>query len=181
MAMVNDADSLKWGYLVKSWATGLDYVSPPVTPHPPANPPAAPPAWVLPPLNPVNFDVPTPGGPVQKTIPGVTCLSANDFKTLLGKAGINTVTYPPNTNEVIIVQGNANTMVIRLPPKTVLQASEQNLLAGGSYPVFSFYSPLYSPAGGPAIIPHPPQMPKQQAVMDLHANRIGDYTMGLCA
>ena len=31
MAMVNDADSLKWGYLVKSWATGLDYVSPPVT------------------------------------------------------------------------------------------------------------------------------------------------------
>ena len=49
--------------------------------------------------------------------------------------------------------------LIRLPPKTVLQASEQNLLAGGSYPVFSFYSPLYSPAGGPAIVPHPPQMP----------------------
>jgi hypothetical protein len=181
MAMVNDADSLKWGYLVKSWATGLDYVSPTATPHPPQNPPAAPPAWALPPLKPVYFDVTTAGGTVQKAIPGVAHLSENDFRTLLGKAGINTVTYPPGTTEVIVVQGSATTMVIRLPPTSVLQASEQNLLAGGLYPVFSFYSPMFSPPGGPNIVPHPPQMPDQKAVMDLHANRIGDYTMGLCA
>jgi hypothetical protein len=181
MAMVNDADSLKWGYLVKSWATGLDYVSPTATPHPPQNPPAAPPAWVLPALKPVNFNVTTAGGTVQKTIPGVTHLSTGDFAGLLDKAGIHTVNYPPGTTDVIVVQGSATTMVIRLPPTSVLQASEQNLLHGGGYPVFSFYSPLYSPIGGPVIAPHPPQMPDQKGVMDLHANRIGDYTMGLCA
>ena len=47
-------------------------------------------------------------------------------------AGINAVNYPPATTDVIMVQGDATTMVIRLPPKTVLQASEQNLLKGDS-------------------------------------------------
>ena len=108
-------------------------------------------------------------------------LSAATFEDLLKKAGIAAVNYPPGTTEVIIVQGNANTMVIRLPPTSVLQASEANLLAGGAYPTLTFYDPLYSPPGGPTVRPRLPVLPDKKAVMDLHANRIGDYTMGLCA
>ena len=182
MPMVNDSDSLKWGRFVKSWATGLDYINTAPAQHPPQVPPAQPlPKWTLPPLNPVNFDVTTGGSTVQKTIPGVLHLSTNRFTELLGHADIGTVNYPPGTTDVIIVQGNATTMVIRLPPKSVLQASEQNLLAGGAYPVLSFYNPLYSPAVGPPVNPRPPVLPDVKGIMELHANRIGDYTMGLCA
>ena len=180
MAMVNDADSLKWGRLVKSWATGLDYINTPADQHPPQQPPAAPPAWALPPLKPAYFDTTIDGKAVQKAIPGVLRLSADEFEELLGKANINTVNFPPGTTEVIIVQGSATTMVIRLPPTSVLKASETNLLNGGAYPVFSFYDPLYSPPGQ-HLHPNPPTMPDRKGVMELHANRIGDYTMGLCA
>jgi hypothetical protein len=180
MAMVNDADSLKWGRLVKSWATGLDYINTPSDQHPPQQPPKVPPAWALPPLNPAYFNATVDGNVVQKAIPGALRLSTNQFTALLASAGIGTVNYPPNTTEVIIVQGSATTMVIRLPPTSVLQASEVNLLNGGAYPVFSFYDPLYSPPGQ-HLTAHPPQMPDRKGVMELHANRIGDYTMGLCA
>ena len=180
MAMVNDNHSLKWGCLVKSWATGLNYVDTDAGQHPP---PAGPlPAdWALPPLKPVNFNAGGAGAAVQRTIPGVLHLSTARFTELLGKAGIAPVNYPPGTTEVIIVQGNANTMVIRLPPTSVLQASEANLKAGGAYPMFTFYDPLYSPVGGPIARPRLPVQPDNKAVMELHANRIGDYTMGLCA
>ena len=177
MAMVNDSDSLKWGCLVKSWSTGLNYVDTDAGQHPPPAGPL-PAAWALPPLKPVNFGA---GGAGQKTIPGVLHLSAAKFEDLLKKAGIAAVNYPPGTNEVIIVQGNANTMVIRLPPTSVLKASEANLVAGGIYPMLPFYDPLYSPPGGPIARPRLPALPDRKGVMELHANRIGDYTMGLCA
>ena len=177
MAMVNDSDTLKWGYLVKSWATGCNYIDTDAGQHPPPAGPL-PAKWALPPLKPVNFNA---DGAGQKTIPGVLHLSADKFKDLLKEAGIPAVHYPPNTTEVIIVQGNANTMVIRLPPTSVLQASEANLKAGGAYPMFTFYDPLYSPVGGPIARPRLPVQPDNKSVMELHANRIGDYTMGLCA
>ena len=181
MALVSDADTLQWGLLVKSWATGLDYVNTPPANHPPQQPPAAPPKWALPPLKPVNFDATVNGHAEQKTIPGVVRLSVGEFTALLEEANIFSGSYPPGTTEVIVVQGSANTMVIRLPPQPVLKASEDNLLAGGAYPVFSFYEPLYKQPGVPAPHAQPPTLPNRQGIMELHANRIGDYTMGLCA
>jgi len=188
MAMIADKHSLTWGRIVKSWATGLDYLAtPPAQQPPPAGAKIAGKAWALPPLQPVNFQATVNGSAVQKTIPGVLYLTMQECTALLNKAGIPTVdpsgnlniTYPPATTDVIIVQGNANTMVLRLPPKAVLQASEQNLLNGGPYPTPTFYNALYSPPNGPVISPAAPTT--QAGIMDLHANRIGDYTMGLCA
>lgn len=181
MALVSDADTLKWGLLVKSWATGLDYFSTPPQNHPPQQPPAEPPAWALPALTPVNFNATVNGNVEQKTIPGVVRLSVGEFTTLLEKAGIFSATYPPNTTEVIVLRGDANTMVIRLPPTSVLKASEDNLLAGGAYPVFTFYEPLYKQENAPPPHAQPPTLPDKEGIMKLHANRIGDYTMGLCA
>jgi hypothetical protein len=183
MAMIPDPYSLKWGQLVKSWATGRDYIGTSSASQPPAaGVSTAGKTWALPALSPVNFSATVAGVAVQKTIPGVLYLSTSQFSTLVNAAGIPTVNYPPGTDEVIIVQGNASTMVLRLPPTSVLQASEQNLLNGGPYPTPSFYEPLFSPPGGGAVVhAHPPAMPDRAGVMDLHANRIGDYTMGLCA
>lgn len=175
--MINDPDSLTWGRLVKSWATDLDYVNTPPFNQPPQPPAPLPPAWKLPPMAPVSFQ----SGGAQRTIPAATYLTTAQFSTLCAAAGINSVNYPAGTTEVIIVQGNAMTMVIRLPPKTVLQASEQLLLTGGNYPTPSFYDPLYAQPGGPIPSANPPMPPNTAGIMDLHANRIGDYTMGLCA
>ncbi|MBY0318270.1 MAG: hypothetical protein K2X72_06060 [Reyranella sp.] len=182
--MIQDPDSLTWGRLVKSWATGLDYLNtPPGQQPPPAGASAAGKPWALPPLAPASFNATVGGNVVQKTIPGVLYLTKDDCNTLLGAAGIpaERVTYPPETTEVIIVQGDAKTMVIRLPPTKVLQTSEANLLGGGAYPTPAFYEPLFSPPGGPVKHANPPQLPNKAGIMDLHANRIGDYTMGLCA
>jgi hypothetical protein len=179
MAMIEDADSLTWGRLVKSWATGLDYINSPPSRRPPDLPaPSATAPWTLPSLKPVKFDV-EPG--VRKTIPGVLYLSTAQLTGLMNAAGISTVNFPSGTTEVIIVQGDADTMVLRLPPKSVLQASEQNLLSGGAYPTPTFYEPLYTDPGEPVVHAKPPMLPDVAGIMNLHANRIGDYTMGLCA
>jgi hypothetical protein len=181
MPMINDADSLTWGRLVKSWATGLNYVNTPAAEQPPHPPAPLPAAWTLPQLSPVNFKVTIGASTVQKTIPGALYLSTVQFAALLGAAGINAVNFPPGTTEVIIVQGNANTMVLRLPPTSVLQTTEQSLLNGGAYPTPTFYEPLYTPPGGAVVHANPPILPDRAGIMNLHANRIGDYTMGLCA
>jgi hypothetical protein len=175
--MINDPDSLTWGRLVKSWATDLDYVNTPAANQPPQPPAPLPTAWRLPPMAPVSFQA----DGVQRTIPFATYLTTTQFSALCAAAGINSVNYPPATTDVIMVQGDATTMVIRLPPKTVLQASEQSLLTGGSYPTPSFYDLLYAQPGGPVPSANPPRRPNVAGIMDLHANRIGDYTMGLCA
>lgn len=178
-SMIPDEYSLSWGRLVKSWATGLDYITPQAIPKPPTGSSAGKP-WMLPPLSPVDFPASVGGNAVQKTIPGVLYLTKDECNALLDAAGIpkDLVQYPPATTEVIMVQGNENTMVIRLPPTEVLKASEKNLLAGGPYPTPTFYDPLYSPPGV-SLKAKPPV--DKVAIMDLHANRIGDYTMGLCA
>ncbi len=70
-------------------------------------------------------------------------------------------------------------MVIRLPPTVVLQRSESDLLGGGIYPTPFFYEELFTPPGGATV--HPRLPTDKAGIMTLHANRIGDYTMGLCA
>jgi hypothetical protein len=180
--MIPSPNSLAWGRLVKSWATGLDYVNTPAAqqPPPPTSTTAGKP-WALPALSPVTVSTSVGGNVVQKTIPGVLCLTKTDFNNLLVAASIPNANYPPTTTDVIVVQGDPQTMVLRLPPKAVLQQSEKDLLAGGSYPTPAFYEPLFKSPTGPVVHAKPPTLPDTAGIMDLHANRIGDYTMGLCA
>jgi hypothetical protein len=181
-SMINDPDSLRWGQLVKSWVTGLDYIgTPPEQQPPPSTATTAGKPWALPAFSSVSFSATAGGTPVQKTIPGVLCLSKADFMTRLNAAGIPSANFPPATTDVIIVQGDPQTMVLRLPPTAVLQQSEKDLKAGGAYPTPTFYEPLFSPPGGPMVHAKPPTMPDIGGIMRLHANRIGDYSMGLCA
>ena len=178
--MIDSEEALAWGMLVKSWATGLDYVTAPPAEQPPITkkiPAGA--KWALPPLAPVSFPTTVGGSPAQKTIPGVVYQTKEEFNALLVEAGIKNAVYPPETTEVIIVQGDEKTMVVRLPPTVVLQRSEKDLLSGGVYPTPDFYKALFTPPGSALV--HPKAPSGKAAIMTLHANRIGDYTMGLCA
>jgi hypothetical protein len=183
----------QWGRLIKSWATHLDYVGEPDKPQPPRDywvnktwgaPGGPAPATILDidnEGNPKPWCLPA-GGPVlvpaakggSVTLPLAIAMTVDEFKTKVAAAHVEIKAMPGQYTHVIIVQGNVETMVMRLPPKDTLQGSEDDLLLSGQeYPLRSFYGELY---------PCEPNYPKTRpAIMELHANRIGEYTLNNCS
>lgn len=183
----------QWGRLIKSWATHLDYVSQATNPQPPRTywvnktytiPAGRTPApatipdtdannnpkpWCLPPASAVMVPK-TDGSAIA--LPTAVAMTVEEFTTRVAAAGVSITTMPKQYTNVIIVQGNVETMVMRLPPKDTLQGSEDDLLNGTLYRFQSFYATLYGTA---------PKIPtKQPDIMELHANRIGEYTLNNC-
>ena len=186
---VKDLD--QWGRLIKSWATHLDYVSNPSAPQPPRD------YWVnktwgatTPPAPATTLDIdnegkPKPwclpsGGPVlvpdaqgkSVALPFATAMTTREFMTRVAAAGVEITVMPEQYTSVVIVQGNVETMVLRLPPKDTLQSSEDDLLNGTPYQIRSFYGSLYSGTF------HQPS--GRTDILELHANRIGEYTLNNC-
>lgn len=173
-----------FGLLVKSWATGLNYFT---NPTPASVPTAAIPAgtpWALPALG--ALFVPVAGSATPASVSAVA-MSWDTFAGILHDANnavpVGVISNPTGTvTSVVIVQGDNTTMVLRLPPKLKLQQSEQALLTPGTaYGIPTFYNGLYNDpvTGAP---PATPVMPANSTgILQLHANRIGDYTMSLCA
>jgi hypothetical protein len=183
----------QWGRLVKSWATHLDYVSQVDAPQPPrdywvnttwpsqagrtpapatildTNPDGTPKPWCLP----KGGEVPVPdanGGTVQ--LPFAVAMTVKQFTDRVAKAGVSITNIPQQFQHVVIVQGSHDTMVMRLPPQVMLQSSEDDLLNGVTYTMRPFYWSLFGTA---------PDTPAEQAgIMELHANRIGEYTLNNC-
>jgi hypothetical protein len=183
----------QWGRLIKSWATHLDYISQDYAKQPPRinwvnqtwpgeqgrtpgpvtvadrNAAGSPLPWCLPAMTPINVrqadgtDIPL----------NAVAMTANDFKTRVGLAGVTIMTMPDAYTNVIIVQGSPQVMVLRLPPQDTLQSSEDDLLNGNAYEVAPFYSTLF---GGPPNVPA-----AAPDIMQLHANRIGEYTLNTCS
>jgi hypothetical protein len=188
----NVANLDQWGRLIKSWATHLDYVSQADAPQPPRDywvnktwdapkPPApatvldtdsegSPKPWCLPTGGPVVVPA-ADGGTVN--LPFAVAMTVDEFKARVTAASVDITAMPTEYTNVIIVQGSASTLVMRLPPKDMLQGTEDDLLNGGAYQMRPFYSALYN---GP---PTPPTDPA--GIMELHANRIGEYTLNNCA
>lgn len=184
----------QWGRLVKSWATHLDYVSQAEAPQPPrdywvnkswptergrtpapktipdTNPDGTPKPWCLPKGGPVPVKD-ADGGTV--TLPKAVAMTVEQFTKRVSIAGVSITNLPEQFKHVIIVQGDRDTMVMRLPPKEMLQSSEDDLLNDVAYTMRPFYWSLFGTA---------PDMPTEQAgIMELHANRIGEYTLNNCA
>jgi hypothetical protein len=184
----------QWGRLVKSWATHLDYVSQAENPQPPrdywvnktwptergrtpapatisdTNPDGTPKPWTLPKGGPVNVPD-ADGGTVA--LPFTVAMTVKQFKARVDIAGVSITNFPEQYEHVVIVQGSHDTMVMRLPPEEMLQSSEDDLLNGVAYAMRPFYWALFGTQ---------PDMPTKQAgIMELHANRIGEYTLNNCS
>jgi hypothetical protein len=124
---------VRWGKLVKTWATGKCYFDPPIT---------------LAQL------------PIPRTIAELKAQIA-----LVG-AGIH---IPDNIAGLAFFHYNADTLAIRLPPKERIEAKEQELQQGtNDYPFPDFYTDFINRPLSPAV------------KMDVHACRIGDYTISMC-
>lgn len=182
----------QWGRLVKSWATHLDYVSQPYDNQPPrkdwvkqpahSTEPGPAPAtltdqgkpWVLPEMK--RVDAPNAGGG-KTAIPGAIGLTVDEFKDRLAKAGVTGVFVPEQYKKVVIVQGDKDTMIVRLPPQDELQGSEDDLLNGAAYRIPAFYNGLWYPGFEPRL---PNAVDDKASTMMLHAARIGEYTLNNC-
>ena len=81
------------------------------------------------------------------------------------------ITFPDGMVGVQFVQFSSETIVIKLPPKEMVEATEAELVAGLQYPMPQFYDDFYDT-----------RLPKMttEAALDLHAARIGDYAVRNC-
>jgi hypothetical protein len=124
----------RWGKLVKTWATGTNY------------------------LEDEN------AYPLPETV--------DEFKEQLAKAQVF-ATVPERFKHIKFVAQEQDTITVKLPPKVMIEDSEALLNQPGStYPLPPFYKRLFN-----GIDPVIPEAEK----FKVHAERIGDYTLSLCA
>jgi hypothetical protein len=128
------SDDILWGKLVKSWATGNNYVAP---------------------------NRPAPAIP----------RSQEELLAQAADVGL-TITFPDGMVGLEIIQYSSQTAVIKLPPKSMVEAAEAEFEKPDAlYPMPRFYDDFF----GARL----PQMVKKE-LLDLHAARIGDYSIRNC-
>ena len=124
----------RWGNLVKTWATGVNYL----------------------------------GDENQYPIPQ----TMDEFKEQLSKAQVF-ATVPERFTKIEFVSSEQDTILVRLPPKQMIDDSESMLnKPGATYPLPPFYKRLFN--GMDPVIP-------ESEKFKVHAERIGDYTISYCA
>jgi hypothetical protein len=130
------SNDVLWGKLVKSWATGRNYVHPDGQPF-----------------------------PIPRTLDELQEIIATRIPDL-------TVTFPDGMVGLAVIQYSRQTAVIKLPPKDMVEATEQQLRQpDAKYPMPKFYETFFgSPL--PAL--------SQERLFELHAARIGDYSIRNC-
>ena len=123
-----------WGKLVKTWATGINYLGD-------------------------GNDYPLP-----KTI--------EEFKQQLATAQVF-ASVPEWAKSIRFVSSDSDEIVVRLPPKHMIEDSEELLAKpGATYPIPDFYRRIFQ--GMDPVIPEADRL-------KVHAERIGDYTVSICA
>jgi hypothetical protein len=128
------SDDILWGKLVKSWATGTNYIM---------------------------RDRPAP--PIPRTLA--------ELLEQVADIGLR-ISFPEGMVGLEIIQYSGQTAVIKLPPKSMVEDTEAEFEAADApYPMPPFYEAFFhSPL---------PKMDKTQ-LLDLHAARIGDYSIRNC-
>jgi len=147
-----------WGKLVKTWATGQNYID-----------------HVMTETDPVPT---TEEQPLKYPKPR----SFEEFWDQCAQARIGLVyddgNYTPVLRDdgigLIVLQGDADVFVLRLPPREILLEYEKRFLAGGTYEFPPFYSTVFGTE------PLPSQYDTKVKRMTIHADRVGEYTLNTC-
>jgi hypothetical protein len=83
---------------------------------------------------------------------------------------------PKHVTDLVVYSHEKSTMVLRLPPKDLVEASEKELR--GRSPSPYDLPPFYADALG--VSGQTPQFANEKEALDFHARRIGDYTISNC-
>ena len=167
---INVDNHLMWGRLVKSWATGRDYVTHNVTDGNPVPP------------------EPGPGLPVPFPKPSsFSELVATCRNNHVGLHFVATATSPKtyctgNENVgFVLLQGTSEISILRLPAKEKIHESEAALLGtGGQAPLDYALPTFYGAAFGTPAAPAPMRQMGLSEKMEFHAQRVGEYTINTC-
>jgi hypothetical protein len=152
-------DYAVWGKLVKTWATGRNYVDHVMTE---ANP------------------VPTAEEQPPK-YPKPRSFAEFWEQCRAAKVGLvyddgNLTPVPQNAGVALaVVQGDTDVFLLRLPPEGILTSHERRIIDNGIYKLPSFYDRIF----GAQLVPG--QQATKVQRMTVHAERIGDYTLSTCA
>lgn len=148
-------EALVWGKFVKSWATGRNYVDNPQFPIPPVEDP--------------------PKYPRPNTI-----------RDLVGQLGTKLTLYyddaagsPVEANDNIglsCLEGNADVLVVRLPAAEFIEKSEAELSKPtGVYSVAAYYVDVFYDSRLLTAA-----VDTEEHRLELHAKRLGEYTINQC-
>ena len=97
--------------------------------------------------------------------------TVEEFKEQLAKAQVF-ATVPERFKNIQFVTSDQETLLLKLPPKVMIEDSEAILRESGTtYPIPPFYKRLFNGAD-PVVT--------EADKFKVHAERIGDYTMSLC-
>ena len=97
--------------------------------------------------------------------------TVEEFKEQLAKAQVF-ATVPERFKHIQFVTSDQETLLLKLPPKVMIEDSEARLSeAGATYPIPPFYKRLFN--GTDPVIPEADKF-------KVHAERIGDYTISFC-
>jgi hypothetical protein len=98
--------------------------------------------------------------------------TVEQFKEQLARAQVF-ATVPERFKNIQFVTSDQETLLLKLPPKVMIEDSEAMLSEQGStYPIPPFYKRLFN--GIDPVIP-------EDEKFKVHAERIGDYTISNCA
>lgn len=79
-----------------------------------------------------------------------------------------------NIKHLRVIRYDENELVIKIPPKSFIEASEAEMLKpGGTYELPPFYGHIEAPGAQPNAT--------EKQKLQLHAQRISDYTIAHCA
>jgi hypothetical protein len=128
-------NDILWGKLVKSWATGKNYVDP---------------------VNGAPIPIPRTLGELQETARSIDLA----------------ITFPDGMVGLAIIQYSPQTAVIKLPPKAMVEETEAKLKQPNAvYPMPKFYEDFFRTRLPPLA---------EGELLNLHAARIGDYSIRNC-
>jgi hypothetical protein len=149
-------DYLKWGKLVKTWATGKNYVDHTITNDDPV---------------PTTKEEP-PEYPKPRSFGEFWDLCAKAKVGLVFDDGKNTKVPRDEGMGLVVIQGDADLFLLRVPPEEILLDHEGRFLAGGSYELPEFYADIFGKQPDPADT--------KVKRMTIHAQRVGEYTLNTC-
>jgi hypothetical protein len=151
-------DFAAWGKLVKTWATGRNYVDHQMTEDNPV---------------PTTQEMP-PKYPKPKCFGEFWDQCRLAQVGLVFEDGNNTPVPRDEGIGLIVMQGDSDVFVARVPPDRLLREAEAKFLASTIYPLPQYYKDLF---GGD---PDPGMMDTKVKRMTIHAERVGEYTLNTC-
>jgi hypothetical protein len=155
---IGQNDYPAWGKLVKTWATGRNYVDHVMTE-----------AYPVPTTEEMPPKYPKPRSFVEFWD---QCVQAQ--VGLVFDDGLNTPVLRTEGIGLMVIQNDSDVFTLKIPPLPTLLEHERRFIEGATYQFPRFYADIFGTQ------PVPAQYDTKVKRMTIHAERVGEYTLNTC-